>query len=208
MFTQITQLLVHYISSIGYPAIFLLMTAESALIPIPSEVTMPFSGFLAGQGFLSFSLVVFVGALGNLVGSLLAFALGWWASDSGVRAFIKKYGKFALITLHDYDQAVSWFDNHGSAIAFFSRMLPIVRTFISLPAGVSRMNVWKFSIYTFLGSLLWSIFLAFLGFKLGENWHILGSYFHKFDLFFGITIALMAIWYVRHKVHKIRTQVD
>ncbi len=182
------------------------MTAESALIPIPSEITMPFSGFLAGQGLLSLPLAIIVGALGNLFGSLLAFALGWWGSDGGVRLWIKKYGKFFLITIDEYDKSVHWFKHYGSAIAFFSRILPIVRTFISLPAGVARMNVWKFSFYTLAGSLIWSSVLTILGFKLGENWPVLGAYFHKFDLVFVIAIIGVGSLYVWHKIRKIRRQ--
>lgn len=208
VFEQLGAILTHYIAGIGYPAIFLLMTAESALIPIPSEITMPFSGFLAGQGYLNLMVVVVVGAVGNLVGSLLAFALGYWGSEAGVRGLIKKYGKWLLITVDEYDKAVSWFKNYGSAIAFFSRILPVVRTFISLPAGVARMNVVKFSLYTLLGSAIWSFVLAFLGFKLGENWKILGGYFHKFDLVFVLLTIAAGGFYVYHKVGKIRRQKD
>lgn len=208
MIESLGQILTHYISTLGYPAIFLLMTAESALIPIPSEVTMPFSGFLASQGHFNLALVVLLGSLGNLFGSLLAFALGWWGRDQGVRNWIKKYGKILLITVDEYDSAVSWFDRHGASIAFFSRVLPVVRTFISLPAGVARMNVVTFSVYTFIGSLIWSSILAFLGFKLGENWKVLGVYFHKFDILIIAVMVLGAGLYVYHKVNKLRRQKD
>lgn len=208
MLEQFGQLLTHYISAFGYTAIFILMTAESALIPIPSEITMPFSGFLAGQGHFNLIAAIVIGALGNLFGSLLAFALGWWGSDQGVRSLIKKYGKFALITVSEYDQAVSWFDKHGSSIAFFSRVLPVLRTFISLPAGVARMNIYVFSFYTLLGSLIWSSVLAVLGYKLGENWSVLGVYFHKFDLIIIALFVLGAGFYVYHKLGKLRLEKD
>lgn len=206
MLEQLGQILTHYISSFGYPAIFVLMTAESALIPIPSEVTMPFSGFLAGVGHFNLWLVILIGAIGNLVGSLIAFGIGWWGSDAGVRSLIKKYGKWVLVSVDEYDTAVGWFKNYGSAISFFSRILPIVRTFISLPAGVSKMSPVKFSLYTFTGSLIWSGLLAFFGFKLGENWQVLGAYFHKFDLFFLVLVIISGGWYVFHKIGKIRRQ--
>ena len=208
MFLQLPVVLVHYIALAGYPAIFALMVAESALIPIPSEITMPFSGFLVSQGKLDFWLVVLIGASGNLVGSLLAFGLGWVVRDAGVRDWIKKYGKFLLISGQDYDRAVSWFDRHGPPIAFFSRVLPVVRTFISLPAGVARTNVFSFAVYTFAGSLLWSSVLAALGYQLGQKWPILGVYFHRFDAAVLIVLALGIGYYVFHKTKKLRRPED
>lgn len=167
---------------------------------------MPFSGFLAAQGHLNLWMVVIIGGLGNLVGSLIAYAIGFWGSEAGVRNLLKKYGKWVLVSVDEYDQAVRWFQKYGPAIAFFSRVLPVVRTFISLPAGVARMNVFKFSGYTLIGSLVWSGVLAFLGYKLGENWHILGIYFHKFDLLILISVIALSALYVSHKVRKIRRQ--
>lgn len=134
------------------------MALESALIPIPSEITMPFAGFLANKGSLSFPLVVLVGALGNLVGSLLAFALGYFLEENVTVSLIDKYGKFILLSKHEYLKAIHWFQKYGNGITFFSRLLPAVRTFISLPAGLAEMNIWKFSIYTFLGSFILIIF--------------------------------------------------
>lgn len=203
---QIGLVLTHYISSFGYPAIFLLMTAESALIPIPSEITMPFSGFLAAQGYLNLPAIVAVGAVGNLVGSLIAYGIGYWGSEVGVRTVIKRYGKWILVTVDEYDKAVVWFKNYGPIIALFSRVLPVVRTFISLPAGVSRMNILTFSFYTLVGSLIWSFVLALTGYKLGERWSVLGEYFHKFDLIIVSAVVIVALAYVYYKVKKIRRQ--
>lgn len=194
----------NWIASLGYPAIFVLMTLESALIPIPSEVTMPFAGFLVGIGKFNFWLVVLIGALGNLVGSLLAYALGYWGQETFVRNLIKKYGKFLLLTIEDFDQAEKWFREHGGKIAFFSRLLPVVRTFISLPAGISEMNVVRFSIFTFAGSFIWSAFLTYLGVILGQNWHTLGDYFHKFDVLIVIGALALIAAYVYHKLKKIK----
>jgi membrane protein DedA with SNARE-associated domain len=205
---SVGTILTYYIATIGYPAIFVLMLLESALIPLPSEVTMPFAGFLAGRGLFSLPIVIFIGATGNLIGSLLGYGLGYWTQETGIRAILKKYGCYVLVTTDDYDRAVRWFDTHGELIAFTSRMLPIVRTFISLPAGVARMNVLTFSTFTFIGSLIWSAILAVLGYKLGENWPVLGSYFHQFDLLFAAFFFILVLWYVYHKLGKIRRQKD
>jgi membrane protein DedA with SNARE-associated domain len=179
----------------GLWAVFLLMTAESALIPIPSEVTMPFAGFLAARGLFNFWVVVAVGAFGNLVGSWLAYALGAYKGEDWVRFAIKKWGKWLLIREKEYDKAKEWFIKYGQGVTFTSRLLPVVRTFISLPAGIAKMDVAKFSFFTFLGSFLWSGFLAWLGLKLGQNWLAIEPYFRKFQ-FVIIGMVLIAIgWY-------------
>lgn len=178
------------------------MTLESALIPIPSEVTMPFAGFLSGQGILNFWLVVLLGGLGNLLGSLLAYFLGYYGQEKYVRNLIRKYGKYLLISLEEVDRATSWFKTHGELIAFGSRLLPVIRTFISLPAGFSQMNVFKFSFYSFLGALFWSAFLTFLGYLLGSNWHVLGVYFQQFDILILVGIVGIIALYVYQKTRK------
>jgi len=200
------EFIINYISRAGYPAVFLLMSLESALIPIPSEVTMLFAGFLVGLGKLNFWLVVLIGAIGNLVGSLAAYALGYWGQEKVARNLIEKYGKYLLITYHEVETAEKWFRKRGELIAFGSRLLPVVRTFISLPAGFAQMNVIKFSIYTFLGSFIWSAFLTYLGVALGENWTELQPYFHKFGfLIIGLGLAL-TIFYIYYKLKKLKKE--
>lgn len=204
MLEQFAIIITDIITSFGYLGVFVLMTFESALIPIPSEVTMPFAGFMVGLGKLNFLLVVFIGAIGNLIGSLMAYALGYWGGETVVHNLVRKYGKYLLITLEEVETSEKWFKNHGSKIAFFSRLLPVVRTFISLPAGIAKMNVLHFSIYTFLGSFLWSAFLAWLGLMLGQNWNVLGGYFHKFDYLIVATGLILTALYVYHKIQKIK----
>lgn len=204
MIETLASLIVDFIASFGYLAIFLLMTLESALIPIPSEVTMPFGGFLVGLGKLNFWLVVFTGAMGNLVGSLMAYGLGYWGQEAVVKKLVRNYGKYLLIAEEEVDQSERWFKKHGGKIAFFSRLLPVVRTYISLPAGIAKMNVLKFSVYTFLGSVIWSAFLTWLGVILGQNWRILETYFRKFDILIVIMGATLVGFYVYHKVKKIK----
>ncbi len=201
---SITHLIVQFISQTGYVGIFLLMTAESALIPIPSEITMPFAGFLAFQGKLNLAAIILVGALANLVGSLLAFALGWWGEEHLVRQLIKKYGKYLLISEHEYDRSEIWFRKYGEKIVFISRVLPIVRTFISLPAGIAEMNIVKFSLFTFFGSLIWSAFLAYIGFALGKNWNSIEVYYRKFEYLVIFAVIALAVYYLYHKWKKLR----
>jgi len=205
MLATLTNWITNYISQIGYPAIFILMALESALVPIPSEVTMPFAGFLVGRGLLNFWLVVLVGGFANLIGSLMAYALGYWGQERFARRLIKKYGKYFLITYDEVERAERWFGNHGEIIAFGSRLMPVVRTFISLPAGFSQMNVIKFSFYTLAGALVWSAVLTYFGLLLGENWSALEVYFRKFDILIvtvGMAVILLYIWYKLRKIKK------
>ncbi len=195
--------IIGFISELGYTGIFLLMTLESALIPIPSEVTMPFSGSLAAAGRFDFWFVVIAGATGNLVGSLLAYWLGWWGQEAVVRKVIVRYGKYVLLSEHEYDRSERWFRNHGEPIVFISRVLPVVRTFISLPAGVAKMNLPRFIIYTTVGSFIWSYFLASIGVVLGNNWKSLEFYFRRFDVFIVIVFVAGTLWYFRKKLRQI-----
>ncbi len=195
---------IQFISTLGYLGIFILMTLESALIPIPSEVTMPFSGSLAAAGKFNFWLIVAAGTLGNLVGSMLAYFLGAWGQEAVVRKVIVKYGKYFLISEHEYDHSERWFRKHGEIIVFVSRVLPIVRTFISLPAGVAKMNLTKFILYTTVGSLIWSYLLTNIGIMLGNNWQSLEVYFRKFDLVIVALLLGAIFFYVRRKLKHFR----
>ncbi|MBI4138325.1 MAG: DedA family protein [Candidatus Wildermuthbacteria bacterium] len=187
----IAQAVIRCIELTGYAGIALLMGLESANIPIPSEIIMPFAGFLAYEGKLSLSWIVLWGAAGNLAGSLVSYAMGYY----GGRPFLKKWGKFVFITAHDVERAEAWFTKYGSQVAFFSRLLPVARTFVSFPAGIAKTNIWKFSLYTFAGSLIWSFLLAYAGYQAGEHWDFLKGFFHKVDGFaIGIVGAGVAWW--------------
>lgn len=195
--TFFVEILTALIAKYGLIGIFVLMTAESALIPIPSEVTMPFAGFMAGRGLLNFWSIVIVGAFANLTGSVLAYWLGFYKGEKWVRVAIKKWGKWIFIKESEFDRAKKWFHDYGQWVAFGSRLLPVVRTFISLPAGIAKMNFTLFSIFTFIGSFIWSGILTYLGFKLGQNWMFIEPFFRKFQvLILGVTTAA-AILYVR-----------
>ncbi len=204
MIATLSSFIIQFIHSTGYAGIFLLMMLESALIPIPSEITMPFAGFLVSRGELNFILVVLTGAIANLVGSLIAYYIGYFLEETVIVGWIKRWGKFLLITPDDYEKSRHWFQKYGASIVFFSRLLPGIRTFISLPAGLAKMDLRKFSLYTFLGSLLWCAVLTYVGVVLGENWHTLEPIYHKFEAIIAAFIILSALWYVNHKLKFIK----
>lgn len=130
----------------------------------------------------------------------MAYALGYYLEETVILSLVGKYGKFILMTKEDYEKSLKWFNKYGEAIAFFSRLLPAVRTFISLPAGLAEMNIIKFSIYTFLGSLIWSTFLTYVGVYLGDNWHGLEAYFRKFDILIAVLGVIVVLFYINHKL--------
>jgi membrane protein DedA with SNARE-associated domain len=204
MIELIGSWIIHFISSLGYVGVFILMTLESACIPIPSEVTMPFSGSLIASGRFDLWILVMVGTIGNLTGSLLAYWLGAWGQETVVRKVIVKYGKYLLISEHEYDRSERWFRNHGEFVVFGSRVLPIVRTFISLPAVVAKMNLTKFIVYTTVGSLIWTFVLTNIGVMLGANWPSLEGYFRKFDVVIAVACVALVAWYISRKVKHIR----
>lgn len=207
MVEAITTAIIHLIQTTSYLGIFILMTLESALIPIPSEITMPFAGFLVGQGKLSFPLVIISGALGNLVGSLITYGLGYFLEENIIVSWVKKYGKFLLISHKEYEISTKWLKKYGVFVSFFSRILPAIRTFISLPAGLAEINIWKFSLFTFLGSLIWSIFLTYIGVYFGNRWNILEPYFRKFELLIAGIIIFFVLWYLNHKLKIIKFKI-
>jgi membrane protein DedA with SNARE-associated domain len=197
----ISGIIVATISMLGYSGIVLLMAIESACIPLPSEIIMPFSGYLVSTGQMNLWLVGIAGAVGCVLGSLVAY----WIGSKGGRPLIEKYGRYLLVSRHDLDMADRWFASHGEIIVFVSRLLPAIRTFIAFPAGVARMNLKRFVIYTFAGSLPWCLGLAYIGQKLGEKWNqddTLRTWFHRFDFVIGIVGVLLAGWWIwRHVGH-------
>ena len=191
----LTDLVIELIRETSYVGIFILMVLESALIPIPSEIIMPFSGFLCYLGTLSLPLVIFVGSLANLVGSLIAY----WIGIRYGKEFVIRYGKYILLHEHHLEFAEKLFNDYGEIIILASRMMPAVRTVISLPAGVGKMNLKKFVIYTFIGSIPWNFALTYIGFLLGENWFTIFEIFRKIDLIIIIALAVLLIWFIKKK---------
>lgn len=186
------------IQSGGYAGVAGLMAIESACIPLPSELIMPFAGFLASQGRFSVLWLGIFGALGCVAGSIPAYYLGLY----GGRPLVERYGRWVLLSHHDLDVADRLFARHGEPVVFVARLLPVVRTFIAFPAGVARMNMRRFVAYTFAGSLPWCLGLAWIGRKLGDHWEIVGKYFHRFDAAIGAAIIAAAILYVWRHVRR------
>ncbi len=184
------------ISSLGYSGVVLLMAIESACIPLPSEVIMPFAGSLVATGELNLWLVGIAGGVGCVLGSLVAYYVGLW----GGRRFLERHGRWVLISRHDLDLADRWFDRHGEISVFIGRLLPVIRTFIAFPAGVARMRLTPFILYTFVGSVIWSLGLAYIGYQLGEHWDTLGVWFHRFDAVIGLALLVGIIWWVRRHI--------
>jgi membrane protein DedA with SNARE-associated domain len=182
----------HLIGNWGLWGVFFLMVLESACIPIPSEAIMPFAGFAVAQGKMSLLAAVAVGVAGNVVGSWISYAVGLY----GGRPFVEHYGKYVLLSTHKLDTAEHWFNRYGAPAIFFSRMLPIVRTFISLPAGAARMPIVKFSIYTVVGCVPWVLMLGYIGEKIGQNWKHIERYMHYVDYVVLLAILVLIVWLV------------
>ena len=190
MLETILQPLINWVTQTigdhGVVAVFVLMLLESMGILIPSEAISPFAGFLVSQGKMAFLWAVAAGALGNLVGSWVAYFIGLW----GGRELWTRYGRFVGVREHHLDVAEKWFEKYGEVTVFVSRMLPVVRTFISFPAGVARMNLVKFTFYTLAGCVPWVFALTYFGYLLGENWESIGSALHYLD--YAVAAAFIA----------------
>ncbi len=200
------------IEGYGYIAVFVLMVLESACIPIPSEVKMLFGGAAANATFaatlpgepahLNFVAIGLVGAVANLVGSWLAY----WVGMRGGRPLIERWGRYIVLRPHELDRAEAWFADHGEAAVFVSRLLPVVRTFISLPAGVARMPFGKFTLYTFVGCLPWTFALAGVGYALGSKWELVERYFRPIAIVIAVAIVAVTAWWLIKRYRGKRAQ--
>ncbi|MGB7638490.1 MAG: DedA family protein [Nitrososphaeraceae archaeon] len=188
----LVEFITSVISSLGYGGIFFLMILESALIPIPSEIIMPFSGFLASTGKLGSVGVILAGSLGNLVGSVITYYLGIRLG----RAFLIKYGKYILFRVHHLVWTEQLFQKYGDKISFVGRLLPVVRTYISLPAGIGKSNFIKFVVYTLVGSIIWNSLLTYAGIQLGRSWQHIDKYSGYLDIIAVVAIAVFIVWIV------------
>jgi membrane protein DedA with SNARE-associated domain len=179
------------IGSTGYAGIAILMAIESACIPLPSELIMPFAGYLVFEGSMNLFWVATAGAIGCNLGSLVAYEVGHY----GGRPLVERYGRWILMGRRELDWADHFFARWGHAAVFAARLLPVIRTFIALPAGIARMPRGKFHIYTFLGSWPWCFVLAWAGLKLGANWRSIGKYFHQMDAVIGVLLVAGIVWF-------------
>jgi membrane protein DedA with SNARE-associated domain len=202
----LNDLITNLIGDYGYLAVFFLMVLESACVPVPSEVTMLFGGALASAAFagegqgLSFVAVGLLGTAGNLVGSWLAY----WAGAAGGRPLIDRFGRYVLVLPHEVDRAHEWFERRGELAVFVSRLLPVIRTFISLPAGVARMPFGRFTLYTVLGCLPWTFALAWLGYALGESWTKVEDVLQPVAWAIAVVILATGVWWVARRYRKVR----
>ena len=191
----ITSFILAVISRWGYAGIVACMTIESACIPLPSEIIMPFSGYLVTTGRFNLWGVALAGAIGNVFGSWIGYAMG----AAGGRPLAERLSRLKIIRVSEYDRANGWLVKHGIQVAFWTRMLPIVRTFISFPAGAARVPLGRFTLYTFLGSFLWSLGLAWIGVALGEHWESIRAYARGFDVVIAVgLLVLFLVWLRSH----------
>ncbi|HZT09253.1 MAG TPA: DedA family protein [Chloroflexota bacterium] len=202
MAEAVATFIVTLIGNLGYPGIVLAMAIESALIPLPSEIIMPFSGYLVSTGRFDFTLVMISGALGNLLGSLVAYGIGYWGDAHIIRYAVRRYGKLVLITESELDDAEHLLQRFQDWVVVGGRLLPGIRTVISLPCGMSRVPLVRFSVLTFLGSAVWSAVLAWVGLTLGEHWNALEPLFRKTDAAIAVGLVMLAGLYVAHKLRR------
>jgi len=182
------------ISSAGPFGVSILMAIESCNIPLPSEAILPFAGFMVSKGHFTIHQAAWAGAFGCLLGSIPSYYIGYF----GGRPFVEKYGKYILVSKKDLEMADKWEQKYGNLAFFICRMLPVVRTFISLPAGILRANIFQFSLFTFLGSLIWSYPLVYVGMKLGEHREAISHFLHKFDVVIVLTCIVLFGMYLKH----------
>jgi membrane protein DedA with SNARE-associated domain len=185
----------HLIQTLGYPSVFILMVMESMVFPIPSEAVMPFAGFLIVQKSFTFLQVIAVSTLGSIVGSLISYAIGYY----GGMPFVKKFGKYALLDVKELEATEKFFKKRGELTIFICRFIPVIRHLISIPAGIGKMNIFTFSIFTIAGAGLWNSFLTYVGYMLKNNWAQVMKYSHIIDIVVVVFLAgLVGMYVFRH----------
>jgi len=193
------------ISLLGYAGIFFLMMLESMVVPVPSELVMPFAGFLVAQGNFNFILVIVASTLGSITGSLIFYYIG----KTGGHTLVEKYGKYVLVDMEDIKKTEEWFNKRGELTIFIARLIPVVRHLISLIAGIGKMNVKKFTLYTILGATLWNGILTYLGFILGQHWNEVSQYVEELDIGIVILLVIGCLYFAyRHITRKKKNQAN
>lgn len=178
------------ILQLGYPGVGIVMFLENVFPPIPSEVVMPFAGFLVGRGELSFVGIWIAGVIGSVLGAIILYYIGMWVGDAVVRGFLRRYGKWIMTSEADYDRALKFFERYGTAVVFFGRLIPLVRSIISIPAGANHMPLPRFLLFTALGSAIWSGALAYAGVVMGENWEEIIGFVEQYQ---DITVIVLVV---------------
>lgn len=192
--SHIGEFVVNTIGFLGYPGIAVLMALESMIFPMPSELVMPFAGFLVADGKMSFWLIILFSSIGSLAGSLVSYYIGYY----GGNRFILKFGKYFLLDVTDLEKTERWFHHKGEKTIFISRFVPVVRHLISIPAGIGKMNLKRFCFYTILGATMWNAFLAYCGYILGQNWELARHYSEYASMVAAVLIVLIGAYFVYH----------
>lgn len=182
----------------GYPGLVLMMALESMVAPVPSEIVMPFAGFLVAQGRFTTLGAVVASSLGTWIGSIASYYMGRW----GGYALVLRWGRFLLLDRHHLEMTVGWFEKRGEITIFVARFIPVVRHFISIPAGVGRMDLWKFSLYTVVGGTIWNAILLFAGIKLQERWELIHDYTREIDYAVAALLLLCGGWWVWRRLRR------
>ena len=195
---QIGLFCIQIISSLGYFGVFFLMVLESMIFPMPSELVMPFAGFLIARGEMTFLFVMLSATLGSLIGSLISYYIGKYGGER----FVLRYGKYFLLNKEHLKKTEKWFHKKGELTIFIGRFIPVVRHIISIPAGIGRMNLKKFILYTLLGAGMWNFILTYLGFVLGNNWEKIQQYSHYLSWAILIAIGIIIIYFIAKKISK------
>lgn len=203
MFDFLAQWVANVIEALGYPGLTILVALENIFPPIPSEVILPLAGFLTGQGRFQFALVLLATTIGSILGALLLYGIGAAAGKARIERLVANYGKWALLTPDDLQRSEAWFERYGSIAVFVGRLVPIVRSLVSIPAGYQRMPIAQFVLLTGFGSLIWNGTLVALGWALGENWHIVERYIGWLQY---VVIALVAVLVLRFIWQRVRTR--
>ncbi len=204
MLEQLTGLIIHLIQSSGYLGVFVLMVLNATAIPIPSEVTLPFAGFLANQGSLSLPFVILIGVLGDLAGAVIGYSIGYFLEEALLLNLIKKYGKVILVTEHDYEKATKWIKKYGMPVVFIGKMTPGIKSFMAVAAGITEIKFIKFITANILAAFVYVSLVSYVGFFLGSKWNILGGYFRKFEVLIVIFIILSLLLYINYKLKIIK----
>jgi membrane protein DedA with SNARE-associated domain len=201
---QLGEFIQSLILQLGYPGVAIIMFTENVFPPIPSELVMPFAGFLVGRGEMSFVGVWLAGVVGSVLGAVVLYYIGMWLGDAVVRGFLRRYGKWIGMSEGDYDRALRFFERYGSAVVFFGRVIPIVRSIISLPAGANHMPLPRFLLFTALGSAIWSGALAYAGVVLGENWEQVIEFVDSYQtltlVVVGVIVVLLVAAFIYYKL--------
>ena len=202
MFTHLAVYFTHIIENLGYWGAGFLMGLESMVAPVPSELVMPFVGFLVADGKFTWTFAILATSLGSIVGSLVSYALGYW----GGRPIVMKVGRYLLLNEHDLEWTENWFARNGSWTILVSRFNPVVRHLISIPAGLGKMKLLPFCLYTLIGATLWNTFLLVCGFKLKQNWETVEQYSKQIDRVMIVVVAIAAVWFVKTHLARYRRQ--